>query len=84
MKEEDPDWLMGFQLINDACKCTVAICHKQYISTILKQYRMDECNPTYLPMGPKVTLSREDSPQSEEEKCEMARIPYRELVGALM
>ena len=28
MKEEDPNWLMGFKLINDRKKCTVSI-HQQ-------------------------------------------------------
>ena len=38
MKEEDPDWLMNFQLIDD-CKChTVTISQTKYINTLLKRH----------------------------------------------
>src|SRR4051794_32634466 len=38
MMEEDPNWLMGFQLINDRKNGTVMISHTQYIETVLKRF----------------------------------------------
>ena len=35
MKEEDPNWLMGFKLIDDRKWHTVSISQAQYIDTIL-------------------------------------------------
>ena len=36
MKEEDPDWLMNFQLIDDRKHHTVTISQTKYIDTLLK------------------------------------------------
>ena len=36
MKEEDPDWLMNFQLIDDRKRHTVTILQTKYIDTLLK------------------------------------------------
>ena len=84
MKEEDPDWLMGFRLIDDRERRTVTILHTQYIDTILERFNLAECNPTSTPMEAGLQLSKSDSPQNEEEKKEMHDVPFRELVGSLL
>ena len=44
MKEEDPDWLMGFKLIDNHKNHTVTISQAQYTGTLLKRFRMADCN----------------------------------------
>ena len=35
MKEEDPDWVMGFKLVKNQEEATISINHSQYISAVL-------------------------------------------------
>ena len=46
MKKEDPNWLMGFKLIENCNEGTIAIDHSLYIDTILQRFGMENCNPT--------------------------------------
>ena len=45
MKEEDPDWVMGFKLVENQEEATISIDHSQYISAVLRWFRMEDCNP---------------------------------------
>ena len=83
MKEEDPNWMMGFQLIEDTKEQTISISHERYIETVLNRFNMSEAKPHPLPMDPGCVLSKEDRPQTEAEKEDMENVPYQELVGAL-
>ncbi|GBE80639.1 Retrovirus-related Pol polyprotein from transposon TNT 1-94 [Sparassis crispa] len=83
MKEEDPNWLMGFELIDNPQEHTVSISHRQYISTILRRFKMEDCVPVPTPMESSLHLSVHDAPSTPEEIAEMKKRPYRELVGAL-
>ena len=83
MKEEDPNWLMGFKLIENCNEGTIAIDHSLYIDTILQRFGMENCNPTYTPLDLGTLLSTDDCPTTEDEKAAMMNVPYRELIGAL-
>ena len=83
MKEEDPNWVMGFKLIEDRGERTISINHSLYIEAILHRFGMEECNPACTPLDPGTLLSADDCPATEDEKAAMKNIPYRELVGAL-
>ena len=83
MKEEDPNWVMGFKLIEDRGEGTISIDHSLYIEAVLRRFGMEECNPARTPLDPGTLLSADDCPATEDEKAAMKNIPYRELVGAL-
>ena len=51
---------------------------------MLKEFNMENCKPASTPMDPALKLSTEMSPSTAEEKHNMAYIPYRSLVGALL
>ena len=53
---------------------------EQCTRSILARFSMSECNPA----DPNMKFSKEMSPTTEEEKCEMERVPYQEAVGCLM
>jgi len=58
MKEEDPDWLMGFKLIDDHKNHTVTISQAQYTGTLLKRLGMADCNLVSTPLDPGLVLSK--------------------------
>ena len=84
MKEENPDWVMGFKLVKNQEEATISINHSQYIGAILRWFGMEDCNPAQTPLDSNVILSVYDCPQTDDEKAEMQNVPYRELIGALM
>ena len=45
MKEEDPDLVMGFKLVENREEATISIDHSQYISAVLRRFGMEDCNP---------------------------------------
>lgn len=51
---------------------------------MLVRYEMVDCKPASTPLEPDVKLSEEDGPVTDQEKEEMARIPYQSVVGSLM
>ena len=75
---------MGFRLIEDRKRRTIAISHRQYIETILARFNLTDAYSTKLPLDPSVVLSKTDAPSTAEEAEEMKRTPYRELTGALL
>jgi Reverse transcriptase (RNA-dependent DNA polymerase)/GAG-pre-integrase domain len=83
MKEEDPNWLMGFLLVENPATQTISIDHSQYINTILKQFNMQDCDAAKIPLDPIRVLSKDDSPSTDSDKSKMANKPYRKLIGAL-
>ena len=83
MKEEDPNWVMGFKLIENRGEGTISIDHSLYIEAVLRRFGMEECNPACTPLDLGTLLSADDCPATEDEKAAMKNIPYRKLVGAL-
>ena len=83
MTEENPNWVMGFKLIEDRDLHTIAIDHSSYIDAILCWFNMAECDPVDTPMVPNKTLLKFDCPTNNNKKQVMSTQPYWELIGAL-
>ena len=77
MKEEDPNWLMGFLLVENPTTQTISIDHSQYINTILKRFNMSDCDPAKIPLDPICVLLKDDSPSTDNDKAKMVNKPYR-------
>jgi hypothetical protein len=84
MKEEDPNWFMGYQLIPDVENGTISISQHHYINSLLECFNMKESNPRTLPVTPGAHLSKDNGPENEEQKKRMEKVPYWELVGGLL
>jgi hypothetical protein len=84
MKEEDPSWIMGFQLVDDPQTGTVSISHQRYIETAIKRFRLTDAHPVATPMDHSTKLLHNDSPQSPDDIADMRNVPYREIVGSAL
>ena len=62
----------------------VQVHQQHYIEETLKRFNATEwkCVPT--PARDSIALCKEQSPQTEEERQRMAKVPYRQVVGSLM
>ena len=54
------------------------------MQTLLGWFSLEKVNTVTSPMDPGIHLTKSQSPTAEDEKDDMANIPYRELIGSLM
>lgn len=62
----------------------LSISQPDAVDTILKKFKMGDCNSVSTPAEPGLKLSLNMSPQTDKEVEEMKQIPYKEAVGALL
>jgi hypothetical protein len=84
MTDEDETWLLGMHLVRDLDARTIAFSHAPYIDALLERFNMSECRPVEVPLPMGTRLSVNDCASTPEDKDEMAKRPYRALVGSLM
>lgn len=63
---------------------SISIDQQRYISSIIKRFNMENCNPIDTPMDPNQKLSKEMCPKTDAEQQEMANIPFQEAIGCIM
>ena len=73
---------LGMRIIRSESKITID--QELYIKQVLEKFGMTNCKPVTTPMNASEKISKEDSPQSEEEKDYMKNVPYQEAIGSLM
>ncbi|KAG8955677.1 hypothetical protein FRC04_007668 [Tulasnella sp. 424] len=77
-------YLLGMKVEYDRINRTLHLSQSQYILDMLHRFNMTDCSGVTTPMDPGSQLSKTQSPTTEEDKAEMARVPYINAVGALM
>ena len=77
--------ILGMEIQRDRRKGTVCLTQTQYLKKILQRFGVDgKTKPVSTPLAPHFKLSALMSPHTEEERKQMAQIPYANAVGALM
>lgn len=61
----------------------VRLDQEQYINELLDRFGATDCNTVTTPADPGQKLTKQMSPKSEEERKQMEKVPFRELVGGL-
>ncbi len=77
-------WLLGVHIQRNRANRSITLSQRQYILEMLEQYGFADCSDIKTPMDPGCRLSTTQSPQTQEEKDYMAKVPYINAVGALM
>ncbi len=75
-------WCLGMEVerTSDGIKLSQAA----YITKLLERFGMSDAYPVATPFASGVQLSSQQSPVDDSERQEMANVPYREAVGALI
>jgi transposase InsO family protein len=76
--------ILGIKVVRDRAARTIALYQPGYIQSILDDFGMANCNAVSTPMEQNVRLSKAMCPETAEEKADMAKVPYREVVGKLL
>ena len=77
-------WLLGMEIHHNHAKRTLSLSQGAFVKTIVRRFNLEDVNTVTMPMDPSMKLSKEQCPKTDEEKEDMADVPYRELVGSLM
>lgn len=77
-------YLLGIEVTRNKKSNTIELSQQAYIDQLLKRYNMQGAKPATTPLSSGVRLTQDDCPMTDEEKSDIANVPYASLVGALM
>lgn len=78
------DRFIGVDINRNRHLGTIHLSQPEYVQRVLERFNMSNCNPLAVPADPCVKLSPQMSPQTEEEKQEMTKVPFMECIGSVM
>ena len=77
------EWILGCRITRNRSKRLLMIDQTQFITSILRQFKMDECNSVTTPC-PKWRLSADMCPTTDTERNAASSLPYCAIVGKCM
>ena len=80
----DASHILGMRIEQDRDRKFLYLSQIEYIEKVLKRFNMERGKALSTPLPPYVKLSQNDCPKSDEEKVDMAKVPYSFVVGSLM
>lgn len=79
-----PDRFIGIDINRNRIQRTIHLSQPDYVKTVLERFNMSNCSTLSVPADPCAKLTPQMCPQNEEEKKEMANIPFMECIGSVM
>ena len=76
--------ILGMIIVRDRQRKLIWLTQHDYVSRVLKRFKMENAKETATPLAQHFKLSIEQRPKSEAEAAEMQRIPYANIVGSIM
>ena len=77
-------YIVGLEMRRDRTQKTLVLHQHGAIAQLLLDTNMEFCHPSNVPASPSVHLSKSMCPQNEEDKTAMAKVPFRQTLGALI
>jgi hypothetical protein len=77
-------WLLGMKIERDKNKRTLSLSQTAYVQKLLERFHLKDAYPISIPLDPGAPLTDAQSPTNEDEKHDMATVPYKCLVGSLL
>jgi hypothetical protein len=79
----DANWILGCRITRVRSKRLLMVDQAQFTTSILRQFKMDECNAVTTPC-PKWRLTANMCPSNDVERDAAASLPYCAIVGKCM
>ena len=76
-------YYLSLQFEQDLKKKQIVIHQSTYSTNIAKEFNLLDANPKYSPGDISMKISKEDCPQSLEDKESMSKTPFQELIGKI-
>lgn len=80
----DANHFLGMRIKRNRKKGILELSQELYIQKVLQRFNMLGGKAVSTPLPSNLKLSKDDSPKSDAEKKEMAKVPYSSAVGSLM
>ena len=77
-------YILGIKIYRDRSRCLIALSQSMYIDKVLKRFNMENAKKSLLPMSPGTVLSKNQCPQTLNERVQMNDVPYASAVGSIM
>ena len=77
-------YILGIRIFRDRSKRLLGLSQSTYIDKVLRRFSMEESKRGLVPMSHGISLSKQMSPKSKDERERMARIPDASAVGSIM
>lgn len=76
--------ILGINVERQGLTGSIYLSQKKYIKELVSKFNMEDAKSTSTPMETNMKVTKEMSPKSENERADMKKRPYRELVGGLI
>ena len=77
-------WLLNLKIERDRRSRSISFSQEAYIDKILDRSNIQDTKMHITPLDPNMKLSKDQCPESHEDKVAMSKIPHREAIGSLM
>jgi hypothetical protein len=77
-------WCLGMRVTRDHAAGTLTLDQEVYVRNVLDRFHMEDSKTVSTPQTVGQPLSLSMCPSTEEEKADMANIPFRSAVGAIL
>ena len=81
---DEASYVLGVMIFKDHSKRLLGLSQKTYIKKMLKFYHMHDGKPMDTPVEKNLSLSLDMCPKMPNEKEQMSRVPYSNVVGSLI
>ena len=80
----EASYVLGVKIFRDRSKRLLALSQKTYIQKMLRRYHMHDCKPMDTSIEKNLSLSLDMCPKTPNEKEQMFKVPYSNVVSSLM
>ena len=76
--------ILGMDIVRDRSKKEIWLNQSDYVDRVIEKFKMEEIKGVGTPLALHFRLSKQQTPESDEERQEMQVIPYANIVGSIM
>ena len=76
--------ILGMSIIRDRSEGTLKLSQEKYIGKLLEKFSIQDAKTRSTPLATHFNLTKKQSPKTDEDKKDMAKVPYASAVGSLM
>ena len=80
----ETSYVLGVKIFRDHSKQLLGLSQETYIQKMLRRYHMHDCKPMDTPVEKNLSPSHDMCPKMPNEKEQMSKVPYSNVVGSLM
>jgi len=76
--------ILGMDVERESLTGKLRLSQERYVKGLIEKFNLNEAKSVTIPLEANIKISRDLGPHDDEERLEMQRKPYRELVGGLI